>query len=307
MAAQQRWDDLQAFLAVTRAGRLTVAARSMGIEHTTISRRLDRLEGSLGTKLFDRRSVGYRLTPEGERLLPRAEAAERAALLVWSGDISDAAQVSGTVRLGSPEGFGTFCLGPRLGRLAAEHQALNIELVATPRSFSLSKREADVAIGLSRPQSGRLHAGRLTDYELGLYGSVAYLERLGVPERLEDLKQRQLIGYIDELVFAPELDYFGAALPGLEPRVKISNVLTQMAAVEGDGGLCILPCFMADARAGLVRVLVDAVAITRSYWLISHAATRDIRRIGVAIEFIRACVQEDLDRFLPRRRTVQRS
>ena len=300
MADKQRWDDLQAFLAIARSGRLTEAARSLGVEHTTLGRRLTRLESSLGTRLFDRRPVGYSLTPEGELVLPRAEAAERAALSVWSGSIADGSDVTGTVRVGTPEAFGTFCLAERLGELAVSHPGLTIELVAMPRSFSLSKREADVAIGLSRPKLARLRAARLTDYELALYGSVAYLDQAGVPARLNDLRDHRLIGYIDELVFAPELDYFAAALPGCVPTIKISNVLTQMAAVQGGGGLCILPCFMADTRPGLVRVLTDVVSITRSYWLLSHADTTDSRRIRVAVEFIQACVKQDLRRFLPR-------
>ena len=160
MPDKQRWDDLQAFLAIARSGRLTEAARLLGVEHTTLSRRLTRLEASLGIRLFDRRPVGYLLTPEGELVLPRAEAAERAALLVWSGGIGDGSEVSGTVRMGTPEAFGTFCLAGRLGQLAVRHPGLTIELVAMPRSFSLSKREADVAIGLSRPPAGRLRAGR---------------------------------------------------------------------------------------------------------------------------------------------------
>lgn len=300
MADRQRWDDLQAFLAIARIGRLTEAARALGVEHTTLSRRLARLETSLGTRLFDRRPAGYSLTPEGELVLPRAEAAETAAQSVWSGNIATGLHVTGTVRVGTPEAFGTFCLAERLGELAIRHPGLTVELVAMPRSFSLSKREADVAIGLSRPTLARHRAARLTDYQLALYGSAAYLDLTGVPAQLADLKDQRMIGYIDELVFAPELDYFAAALPGCVPTIKISNVLTQMAAVQGGGGLCILPCFMADTCPGLVRVLPDLVAITRSYWLLSHADTTESRRIRVVVEFIQSCVKQDLRRFLPR-------
>jgi len=307
MADKRRWDDLQDFLAIARCGRLTEAARALGVEHTTLSRRLTRLEASLGTRLFDRRPVGYSLTPEGALLLPRAEAAERAAQAVWSGGIANGTAVTGTVRVGTPEAFGTCCLAERLGDLAIRHPGLTIELVAMPRSFSLSKREADVAIGLSRPVLARLRAARLTDYELALYGSPAYLDRAGTPAQLADLRDHQMIGYIDELVFAPELDYFAAALPGCVPTIKISNVLTQMAAVQGGGGLCILPCFMADTCPGLVRVMADLVAITRSYWLLSHADTAESRRIRVAVEFIQACVKQDLRRFLPRPKPIAKS
>ena len=299
MAEQQRWDDLQAFLAIARAGRLTEAARHMGLEHTTLSRRLARLETSLGSLLFDRRSVGYNLTPEGKRLLPKAEAAERAALRIWSEGLKTGQDIEGTVRVGAPEAFGTFCLAGRLGQLAVEHPDLTIELVAMPRNFSLSKREADLAIALSRPPTGRLYAGKLTDYELGLYGSVDYLSANGTPAAQSDLRAHRLIGYIDELVFARELDYFSVTLPGLQPTLRISNVVTQMVAVEGGAGLCILPCFMADTRPGLIRVIPQTLSVKRSYWLISHSDLRSVKRIRLVTEFIRRCVAEDRSRFLP--------
>lgn len=299
MAAPHRWDDLQAFLAVARSGRLTTAARLLGVEHTTLSRRLARLEASLGVRLFDRRPTGYGLTPEGQVLLPKAEEAEAAAERVWSGELGTGKSVAGTVRVGTPEAFGTFCLAGRLGGLAAAHPDLTVELVAMPRSFSLSKREADLAVGLSRPPTGRLHAQRLTDYELGLYGSADYLGGTGTPASLEDLKGHQLIGYIDELVFAPELDYFPTALPGQEPTIKISNVVTQMAAVAGGAGLCILPCFMAGRQPDLVRVLSAEVSVTRTYWLLFHSDMRDLRRIRLAADFVRQCVREDQRLFVP--------
>lgn len=297
--AAHRWDDLQAFLAVARSGRLTEAARRMGIEHTTLSRRLTRLEGALGAKLFDRRPTGYSLSPEGEALLPRAEEIERAALGIWSDRVDPVAGLTGSVRIGTPEAFGTFCLAPRIGEFAAAHPGLSIELVATPRVFSLSKREADLAIGLSRPATGRLHARKLGDYELGLYGSAAYLGRHGAPESRSDLQHHRFLGYIDELVFSPELDYFAAALPGLDASVKISNVITQMMATISGGGLCILPCFMADRQGELVRVLPDAVKVVRTYWLLTHSDMLKLRRIRATSDFIGSVVRAARPAFLP--------
>lgn len=299
MAEQRRWDDLQAFLAVARAGRLTTAARGLGVEHTTLSRRLARLEASLGSRLFDRRPGGYSLTPEGEQLLPKAEAAEEAATHVWSESLGVGQVISGMVRIGTPEAFGTFCLAGRLGELGSRHTGLTVELVAMPRYFSLSRREADLAIALSRPAVGRLHASKLTDYELGLYGSADYLATAGVPGGIEALTHHRLIGYIEELVFARELDYFTAAFPGLQPTIKISNVLTQMMAVEGGAGLCILPCFIADRRPTLVRVLHRPVSIMRTYWLLTHSEGRDGIRIRLAADFVRRCVGMDRPKFLP--------
>ncbi|MDB5592037.1 LysR family transcriptional regulator [Enterovirga sp.] len=292
MLPSPRWDDLQAFLAVARAGRLTAAARRMGIEHTTLSRRIARLESDLGTPLFDRLPTGYDLTVDGQALVPRAEEMERAALGIWSGRPGSETDLSGTVRIGTPEAFGTFCLAERIGELALTHPGLSIELVATPRAFSLSKREADLAIGLSPPVTGRLHARKLGDYELGLYGSRAYLDRCGTPSTPDDLKTHRYIGYIDELVFSPELDYFALALPGLEPSIRISNVITQMTATLSGAGLCILPCFMADRQHELVRVAPKSVRILRAYWMLTHSNLRKLRRIRVAADFVGTIVKD---------------
>jgi DNA-binding transcriptional LysR family regulator len=299
MRPTHRWDDLQAFLAVARAGRLTEAARHMGIEHTTLSRRLSRLEAALGTKLFDRRPTGYDLSVEGERLLPRAEEIERAALNIWLDKVDPAMGLTGSVRIGAPEAFGTFCLAERIGNFSTRHPGLSIELVATPRAFSLSKREADLAIGLTRPATGRLHARKLTDYDLGLYGAPAYIARCGEPEGKADLHRHRFIGYIDELVFSPELDYFSAALPGLEPTIRISNVITQMTAARSGAGLCILPCFMADRHTDLVRLLPHTVRITRTYWLLTHADLVHLHRIKVAAKFIVSVARAARQSFLP--------
>lgn len=299
MGTTHRWDDLQAFLAVARAGRLTEAARAMGVEHTTLSRRITRLETALGAKLFDRRPTGYGLSAEGERLLPRAEEIERAALSIWLDRVDPAVGLTGSVRIGAPEAFGTFCLAERIGDLSALHPGLSIELVATPRAFSLSKREADLAIGLTRPATGRLRARKLGDYELGLYGAPAYIERHGRPEGQADLQRHRFIGYIDELVFSPELDYFTAALPGLQPTIRISNVITQMTATRSGAGLCILPCFMADKHSDLVRLLPESVRITRTYWLLTHADMADLKRITTASDFIATVVRAARSAFLP--------
>ncbi|MDP4003974.1 LysR family transcriptional regulator [Methylobacterium sp. NEAU K] len=299
MATTHRWDDLQAFLAVARAGRLTEAARGMGVEHTTLSRRITRLETALGAKLFDRRPTGYDLSAEGERLLPRAEEIERAALGIWLDRFDPVVGLTGSVRIGAPEAFGTFCLAERLGELSELHPGLSIELVATPRAFSLSKREADLAIGLTRPATGRLHARKLGDYELGLYGAPAYVARHGRPESHADLNRHRFIGYIDDLVFSPELDYFATALPGLQPVIRISNVITQMAAARTGAGLCILPCFMADKCPDLVRLLPQSVRITRTYWLLTHADMAHLARIKTASEFIASVVRVARSAFLP--------
>ena len=282
------WDDVQAFLAIARAGRLTVAAQQMGVDHSTLSRRIGALEASLGTRLFERRSVGFILTPEGERLVADAEAMESLALRMRS-QLDDASVgLTGTVRVGTPEGFGTYFLAPRIAKVSAAHPELEIELVANPRMFSLSKREADLAVSMARPTQGRVYANRLTDYSLGVYATRAYLDARPPIRQKSDLGRHPWIGYVEDLMWTAELDYLPQIAPALVPCVRISNVISQMAAVAGGAGLGVLPCFMARTESALVRVLPDEIALTRSYWLVSHADTRDVARVRLLADFIRA-------------------
>ncbi|WP_035715523.1 LysR family transcriptional regulator [Azorhizobium doebereinerae] len=292
------WSDLRFLLAVARAGSLTGAARQLGVEHSTASRRIAALEAALGTKLLDRRPGGIALTAQGERLTAAAEGMETLALAV-QGEIGGAdLGVSGTVRIGAPDGFGTCFLAPRLGAFSSLHPGLEIQLLAMPRVFSLSKREADVAISVSRPQEGRLHARKLTDYRLGLYAGRSYLERHGPIATRAALVRHAFVGYIDDLIYAPELDYVPLVSRELKPKVKSSNLVAQMQATRAGAGVCVLPCFMGDAEPDLVPVLPAEVSLTRAFYLVTHTDMRDLARVRVAADFIAAEVARAKARFL---------
>jgi DNA-binding transcriptional LysR family regulator len=280
------WDDLRAFLAMARAGRLTVAARQMGVDHSTLSRRIAALEHAIGVKLFDRRAVGFVLTPEGERLITEAEAMETLAIRIGAYDSRKTGGLTGAVRVGTPEGFGTYFLGPRLGGITAAHPELAIELVANPRIFSLSKREADLAIAMSRPVQGRVAAVKVVDYELGVYAAPDYVQRYGEIETKGDLERQRWIGYVEDLMWTSELDYLPQISPSLVPHIRISNVISQMEAVAGGVAIGVLPCFMARTRPTLVRILPVEIRLIRSYWLITHTETRDVARIKLLSDFI---------------------
>jgi DNA-binding transcriptional LysR family regulator len=293
------WNALQSFLAVARAGRLTVAARQLGVDHSTLSRRIVALEEALQARLFDRRTNGYTLTSQGERLLESAQAMESVALTVLSEIAGARLQVAGTVRIGAPDGFGTSFLAPRLGRLGAQHPDLVVQLVTMPRLFSLSKREADLAIGLTRPEEGRLHARKLADYELGLYGSRDYLAAHGPVRDEAELQGHRFIGYIEDLIYAPELDYLPLVSREIRPLLTSSNLLAQFSATVAGSGLCVLPCFLADPEPRLGRVLSASVALIRSFWLIVHTDMRDLARVRIAAEFIAQEVRAARGLFLP--------
>lgn len=293
------WDDLRYFLAVARTGRLTLAARRMRTDHATVSRRVKALEARLGAALFSRSPRGYAISEQGEALLRHAESMESTAARIQNDIAGERFSLSGAVRIGAPDGFGAFFLAPRMGRLAEHHPELELELVATPRIFSLSKREADIAIVLSRPERGRLFSRWLTDYSLRLFASSDYLAMHDPIERQEDLQGHLLMGYIPELIYTPELDYLSVLMPDPHLRFSSTNLFAQMRAAESGAGLCILPDFMARHVPSLVPVLPELTEIRRAFWLMAHEDSRDAARVQAVIRFIVEQVERARDDFLP--------
>lgn len=280
------WNDVKIFLSVARVGKLTEAARVLGSDHTTVGRKITALEEALRVTLFDRGPRGYALTSHGEKLVEAAESMESSVLRA-QGDIGEAdISVSGIIRIGAPEGFGSYFLANRLGALCQRHPELEVELVAMPRLFSLSKREADLAVGLAPPQEGRLLTRKLTDYQLRLYASASYLDSHPKIQSPRDLLGHRFIGYIDELIYTPELAYLDLVGDKILPRLRSSSLIAQLNATKAGSGICILPCFIAGKDHDLLPVLVDEVCITRSFWLMTHANLRDLARVKAAADFL---------------------
>lgn len=291
------WDDARIFLAVARAGQLLGAAKRLELNHATVSRRISALEEALGAKLFRRHTGGSELTPAGERFLGIAERLEADIIAARTEVADEGDEVAGTVRIGAPDGFGVAFLAPRLGALAAEHRGLTIQLVPVPRSFSLSRREADIAITTERPTEGRLVAVKLVDYSLGLYASRAYADTNGLPSAPADLSAHRLVGYVPDLVASPSLDYAQEFSPDWSAAFAISSALGQVAAVRSGAGIGILHTFIARTHDDLVPV--SAIKpIRRAYWLVYHETVRPLRRVQAVVSFIGAAVDRERRLFL---------
>jgi DNA-binding transcriptional LysR family regulator len=286
------WDDVRVFLAVVRSGQLLGAARVLGINHATAARRIDALEAALSTKLLVRRTNGTTLSAEGEKFLAFAERMESQMLGAQEAVAARDLVLSGTVRIGAPDGFGVGYLAPRLGQLAEQHPGLRLELVPVPRTFSLSRREADIAVTLELPREGRLKARKLVDYALGLYASEAYLADHPAPATADELRQHRLVGYVEDLIFSPALDYTDEMLKGWTSDVSVSSALGQLEAVRGGAGIGILHSFMARRDPGLRQVL-PRMALRRSYWLVIHEDLRQLRRVAAVAEWLAGIAASD--------------
>ena len=284
------WDDVRIFLAVARAGQILGAAKRLELNHATVSRRIAALEEALRTKLFRRLTTGSELTPAGERFLDIAERMEADMIAARSTVAGEGDDVSGTVRIGAPDGFGVAFLAKRLGELT-------IQLVPVPRSFSLSRREADIAITVERPTEGRLVAGKLVDYTLGLFASRAYVEANGLPETAADLSRHTLIGYVPDLIVSPSLDYAAEFSADWRTAFAISSALGQAEAVRAGAGIGILHTFIASSMPELVPVNIVA-PIRRAYWLVYHESVRPLRRVQIVAGFITRAVERERGLFV---------
>jgi DNA-binding transcriptional LysR family regulator len=280
------WDDLRIFLAVARGGGLLAAARRLGLDHTTVARRLTALETAIGARLVDRSPRGARLTDAGAGLLEHAERMEAEALAAGARLGAAEQQLSGTVRLATPEAFGAWLVAPEVKTFHAAHPGIQLDLVPEARAVNLSKREADIAVSLGRPVAGRLVARKLADYRLGLYASRSYLEQAGAISDLADLKRHPLVWYIDELIDLPELRFIDQIAGDVRPAFRSSSIVAQQAAVAAGLGYGALHVFAADTDPRLVRVLPEAVEITRSYWLVLHADQARLPRIRAVADFL---------------------
>lgn len=285
------WDDVRIFLAVARAGQILAASKRLALNHATLSRRLTALEEALGTRLFIRRTNGCELTSEGEGFLASAERMETEMLAAQARLGRTDTAIAGTVRIGAPDGFGVSFLAPRMGQLIERHPELKIQLVPVPRAFSLSSREADIAITLERPEQGRLISSKLTDYTLGLYASRRYVAAHGAPDDVDALKAHRRIGYVEDLIFTPSLNFTGEVMRNWNAGFEISSAIGQTEAVRAGAGIGILHNYVARQYPDLVRVM-PATSIQRTYWTIFHESARDLARIRVVADFLHEIVRE---------------
>lgn len=289
MTTKINWDHLQYFLVLARAKTLTQAAKIIGVEHSTVARRIQALEIALGMTLFKREISGYELTIEGAALVPRVEQMELSYLQIET----PTQPLAGRVRIGTPEGFGTAYLTQLLVKFSQHYPLISIDLIPVPKMVKLSHREADIVISIERPKSGPYVMTRLTDYCLKIYGSQSYLAQYPPIEHLEDLKQHRFVNYINDLVYSPEL-YCLERLPlRLTANFRSSSILAQQLAVSAGAGLAILPKFLAEDKTELRQVLEQHVRFTHTFWMLTLVDLQHEPRIKLVWDYLRQQVDKE--------------
>jgi DNA-binding transcriptional LysR family regulator len=283
---QVDWDGLRVFLAVARAGRISVAARKLGVEHTTVSRRLAALESALGAPLFHRTAAGYLPTPLGQELLPTAETIERAAEGIGVRARASTGRISGRVRLAVAPEFASHWLVPHLPAFRARYPELDVQILVGTRQRDLSRGEAELAVQSPRPRQAGLVAARIGRTTTVLYAAKTLLRgtRMRV-ERPEDMLDIPLLAFTGQFQMLQGAAWFQPVLTSTRVVLETNSTHALLAAANASLGIAVLPRFVGRTEDALVAV--SAPVAEQDVWLVTHPEFRRDPRVRVAADFLK--------------------
>lgn len=286
-AKRPRADDLLVLLAVARTGRYTGAATHLGLDHTTVARRIAALEEALGGRVVAQSAAGWELTDLGRSA---AETAGRIEAALSQLDVgSDAPDpVSGVVRMSATDGFSAYIAAPAIAALRIAHPRLAVEIVAATRRAAEHRAGLDLEVVVGAPQTRRAHAVKLGTYTLGMYASREYLDRTGTPSTREELEQHRLVYFVDSMLQVDALDLPRRLVPRMQDGLTSTNVFVHVEATRAGAGIGLLPCFAADRHDDLVRLLPSVFAEKLPYYLVTRPESLRLPAVAALVEALRA-------------------
>jgi molybdate transport repressor ModE-like protein len=272
------WEDIRVFLALARHGSLSAAARALGVNHATVSRRIQSLEDAMGESLVERRPDGFVLTSAGTRVLGPANDMEIAAEVLQRGGPDDLPK--GLVRLNAPPSLVHDFLVQRLARFTIERPGLDIDVATDVRSVSLERRETDIALRLSKPEDGDIIAKRLTAFGCAFYSNDTWRREL------KKGAKPVFVGFDEHNAHLPDALWLGRHFPRARIAFRASNHTVQAMAAREGAGIALLPHFIARADTGLVRCQLEPIPPEREIWMLTRGQDRQDVSIRAVAEFL---------------------
>lgn len=277
------WDDLRYIRALGRAGTLAGAAEELGVHHSTVFRRLGRIEKRLGVRLFVRYREGFSLTAAGEEVIATADRLGVEVDELERRLAGRDTRPSGTVRMTTTDTLLDGLLGPLLGRFRRSYPEIRLEISVGNPFLSLSRRDADVALRPTVSPPETLLGRRVAELATAVYGARDYLEQKASPRRLAD---HDWIAPDDSLAHLPSARWLRRQWPQVEPALRCNSVTGMRAACRGGAGLAALPCFLADPVPGLVRLQGPIDSLKVGLWLLTHRDLRRVARIRALLDYL---------------------
>jgi DNA-binding transcriptional LysR family regulator len=290
------WNDLKLVLAVARAGSLTGGAKALGINHSTAFRRLNALEAKIGVRLFERLQGGhYQPTDAGTQAMLVAERMETETTRLGREIAGSDHRLTGRLRITSSETLAYRLLTAELAHFRTAHPGIEVELAIDNRILSLSRREADIALRVTRPKEPDLYGRKLADAAWTLYGATELLKALKLPRRGggADLKalaaEPRFIGWHSDVDGIQAGTWLEAELPASAIVYRSNSLINQLSAVRAGIGLAVLPCYLGDLEPGIARALAKPIpALTRELWIVTHKDLKDTARVRAFLDLVGA-------------------
>ena len=295
-------DDLLVLLAVSRSAKFTTAAQVLGLNHTTVSRRIAALEKALGGRVLSRAAGGWELTELGAQAAMVAEQVETAVRALGpSGRPPD--PVTGVVRMTATDGFSAYIAAPAVAKLRRDHPGLSVEIVTVTRRALQQRSGLDIEVVVGEPQGHRAEAFRLGEYVLGMYASRSYLMENGTPDSVESLTTHPLVYFVDSMLQVDDLDAPRRLVPAMRDGVSSTNVFVHVEATRAGAGIGFLPCFMGDRHDDLVRLLPEQFAERLPYWMVLRPDSMRRPAVAAVVQAVREEVTANRESLLGRGRT----
>lgn len=287
------WNSVRYFLAVARQGGLTAASREMNVSVSTVSRNLSQLEDTIGVPLFVKHPSGYTLTTQGESLLQKAVDAENALLGFESVAIGQHKEASGVVRLATAENIATNFIIPALPNFYHQHPLITLDLATGIASTDIARRDADIAIRLSRPENGNVLVRKLGTQQWAFYRSKQF-------EMLEDghlntnnSSHYPFIFWAESLQDLPVPKWLHDEISPSSIPIYCSSLYANFCAAKAGLGIALLPCFMGDIDVDLEYVPYEREVISQDIWLAVNREVRSSARVSVVVDFLTLLVEEN--------------
>lgn len=281
------WNDLKFFVAVAEHGSTVAAARALGVNQSTVQRRIAELERRIGRPLVQRHASGYKLSEFGEGMLAHAERVAAAAHDLEQHLRSAEQDANGVIRVTCPEPLASKLSANGLfERFRARYPQLRVEFMFSDKYLDLMKGEADVALRSGDTDDGELIARKIGDSIWAVYASRGYLDKHGQPREIAELGQHALIGFDRSMANHRAMQWLAEVAADARFAVRSDSVLGVMNAAKAGLGLAPLPCALGNAELDLVRVLGPIAELTRIWRILTRADLRRTPRVAAFFDFV---------------------
>lgn len=291
------WGDLRFALEVARSGSALAASRTLGVNQTTVIRRIAQIESDLGERLFERQRSGYRPTEAGRKVVGTAERVEAEILVLVRQIEAEQRTVTGVVRVTTSETLANKLLTPAAARFQERHVGVAIQLVSDDRRLDIARGEADIAIRAgSRPEGAGIVARRMPDTHWTLYCSRAYAERNGYPTAREAIAEHSVIGMEGHMASLPQPIWLAESAPNVAPRIRSNSLSNMVANLRAGLGVGMLPVFIGDDEPDLMRCIPRIPELYSELWLIVREEIKDAPHVRAVSDFLAEFIKAERPR-----------